>query len=77
MSDATDGARYTGFDGSFHTDRNCYRMQIVRHLQQLLMAGTDPGTTIAIDGRRSTPRNAVLNGTSQTDRPRIAFIYSE
>lgn len=77
VSDATDGARYTGFDGSFHTDRKCYRMQIVRHLQQILMAGTDPGTTIAIDGRRSTPRNAVLNGTSQADRPRIAFIYSE
>lgn len=77
VADATDGVRYTGFDGYFNTGRNCYRMLIVRHLQQILTEGNDSGTTIAIDARRSTPKSAVINGTSQADRPRIALIYSE
>lgn len=77
VADATDGVRYTGFDGHFSTERNCFRMLIVRHLQQILTEGSDPGTTIAIDSRRSTPRNVVLNGNLQSDQPRIALIYSE
>lgn len=77
VADATDASRYSGFDGHFNAEKNYYRMLIVRHLQQILAEDSDPGTTIAIDARRSSPRNAVLNGTSQTDRPRIDLIYSE
>lgn len=77
VADATDGSRYTGFDGYFNTERNCYRMLFVRHLQQILTENSDPGTTIAIDARRSSPQSAVINGTSKTDQPRIALIYSE
>ncbi|MBO4587707.1 MAG: DUF4270 family protein [Bacteroidales bacterium] len=77
VGDATDGSRYTGFDGYFNSEQKYYRTRIVRHLQQILSTDSDPGTTLAIDARRSSPKSATIKGNSQADRPRIALIYSE
>lgn len=77
VSDAIDANRYSGFDGYFNNDTKYYRMRVVRHLQQLLTAGVDNGTTIAIDSRRSNPKSVVIKGTTAADRPRITLVYSE
>ena len=77
VSDAIDANRYSGFDGYFNNDAKYYRMRVVRHLQQLLTAGVDNGTTIAIDSRRSNPKSVVIKGTTAADRPRITLVYSE
>ena len=77
VSDAIDANRYSGFDGYFNNDTKYYRMRVVRHLQQLLTEGVDNGTTISIDARRSNPKSVTIKGSSTTDRPRIALVYSE
>ena len=77
VSDMLDVSRNPLFDGYFNPDTKHYRMLIVRHLQQMLTSGADEGTSILIDARRSSPRSAVLNGSSQSDRPRIVLVYSE
>lgn len=77
VSDATDANRYSGFDGYFNSEKKYYRMRIVRHLQQIVTEGTDAGTTVAIDARRSSPQSAFLKGSSQSDRPRIVLVYSD
>lgn len=77
VSDAIDVDRYGGFDGYLNPKTMCYRMRVVRHLQQLLTEGVDNGTTIAIDARRSNPKSVSIKGTTAADRPRIALVYNE
>lgn len=67
----------TGYDGTFHSDRNLYRIRIAQHLQGLLRLGHDPGFMLQINACRHAAQRVVLNGLSTTDRPRIAIVYSE
>ena len=68
---------YGGFDGYYHKDEGYYRLRVTRHLQELLRTGTDYGTELYIDARRSMAYRTVLNG-SATDNPvRVVFVYSE
>lgn len=68
---------YNGYDGTYHADEKYYRLRITQHMQELLNQGADYGTTLYIDGRRSSARRTILKGTG-TDNPiKIAFIYTE
>ena len=68
---------YNGYDGSYHSDSNYFRIRITQHLQTLMCAGNDYGTTLYIDGRRSSGRRTILNGTATSNPIKIAFIYTE
>ena len=61
-----------GFDGTYLKDKNCYRLRISRHVQQLLRTQQDYGTLIVLNSRRSSALSVVVN------KPiRIEFIYTE
>lgn len=69
-----------GFDGTYHADKNCYRLRISRHLQQLLRTQEDYGTLLVLNQRRTSPLCTVVNGSRNdgaTNPIRIEFIYTE
>ena len=68
---------YAGYDGYYHRDSHQYRIRVTRHLQELLRQGTDYGTDLVIDARRSSAFHTVFNGTATANPVRIDFIYSE
>lgn len=69
---------YNGYDGTFDNDKKLYRIRITQHLQQTINQGVDYGTSLFIDGRRSSARRTIFNGPLSSDNPiKIAFIYSE
>lgn len=80
IADILDGELGSGFDGTYNSTRNCYRLRISRHVQQLLRTQTDYGTLLVLDGRRTSALSTIVNNaraTGCTDPLRIEFIYTE
>jgi len=73
----TNSYTYAGFDGYYDREKKQYRLRVTRHLQELLRSGTDYGTELFIDARRSSAFRTVINGTAAADPIRIDFVYSE
>ena len=72
---------FSGYDGPYSENGKYYRLRITQHLQKMLKAGSDYGTLLVLNARRSSPARLVLNGTSPSatgNNPiRIRFVYSE
>lgn len=68
---------YSGYDGTYHADRGCYRMRITQHVQEQLRAGKDNGILLTIDARRSSGARCLFYGFQSANPPRIEFIYTE
>lgn len=72
---------FSGYDGTYSENGKYYRLRITQHLQKMLKAGSDYGTLLVLNARRSSPARMVLNGTSPSatgNNPiRIRFVYSE
>lgn len=77
VPDMYDPITYSGFDGTYDADNKCYRMRITQHLQDIMRDGRDNGTLIVLSGRRTTCQHAAINGTTEADPIRVAFVYSE
>jgi hypothetical protein len=68
---------FAGYDGSYHSDGNLYRLRVSQQLQGLLRIGLDPGFRLHLNSARHAAQRTILNGLSTTNRPRIAIVYSE
>lgn len=77
VADYTDAYTYRGFDGTYDNDRSLYRIRITQHLQHLLRVGHDYGITVLLDARRSSALRTILTGPQNSNKPKIAFIYTE
>ncbi len=77
VPDLTDAYTYTGYDGTNSFDKQYYRIRLTQHVQKMLLSGNDFGTDIYLEGRRTSPRRVIFNGTEATDRPRLEIVYSE
>lgn len=77
IDDLTDLYVLAGFDGTYDTDRNCYRLRVTQHVQGLLRNKADPGTLLVLDARQNDAARIVLNGISAADPVRIEIVYSE
>ncbi|MBQ9473610.1 MAG: DUF4270 family protein [Bacteroidales bacterium] len=66
-----------GFDGHYDAATGCYRLRITRHMQRLLLEGSDNGTLLLLDSRRSSPARVALRGPSQSAPLRIDMVYTE
>ncbi len=77
VPDLTDGITYGRYDGSNNFDKRYYRIRLTQHVQKMLLSGNDFGTDIYLEGRRTSSRRVILNGTEATDRPRLEIVYSE
>ncbi|MDY5968526.1 MAG: DUF4270 family protein [Bacteroidales bacterium] len=77
IPDMLDAYTYTGYDGTNKIDSTCYRIRITQHLQKMLLSGNDFGTLIYLDGRRSSPRRVVINGTAKQNPICVEVVYSE
>ncbi|MBP5535193.1 MAG: DUF4270 family protein [Bacteroidales bacterium] len=77
IPDMTDAHRASGFDGTYDSRRNCYRLRITQHLQKLLLQGNDYGTLLALNSRRSSTARLAVDNTPGTQPMRIEFIYTE
>lgn len=67
----------SGFDGSYHADAGYYRLRISQYMQGLLRENADYGLRLYLNGRRSSGRRTIINGTLTANPIRIAFVYSE
>lgn len=68
----------SGYDGTYSTDDNHFRIRMPRHVQQMLRQGSDSGLMLQLDSRRSSACNTVINGIADTAiAPKIVFVYSE
>ena len=71
----------TYFDGHYDPARHLYRLRITQHLQKMLRSGEDFGTVLVSNGRRTSARRVVLNGSDPAktgNNPiRIALVYSD
>lgn len=77
IDDLIDVYTLRGYDGTYHEDGSYYRMRITQHLQGLLRKGSDPGMLLLLNSRRHAAQRLIMNGTSLTNRPRIAVVFSE
>ncbi|MBP5677351.1 MAG: DUF4270 family protein [Bacteroidales bacterium] len=77
VSDLIDLYTMAGFDGRYDAARNCYRMRVTQHLQQLLRYKHDPGTLLVLNSRRSAAARVIAAGINATDPIRIEIVYSE
>jgi len=81
IPDLYDSYTSSGYDGKYDSDRGLYRLRITQHLQKIMNSGMDLGTLLVLNGRRSSPYHAIVNGTdpAQTSNNpiRIEFVYSE
>lgn len=77
IDDLIDTYTYSGFDGSYDTVRNCYRMRVTMHTQMLLRDGEDRGLLLTLNSRRHMAQRAVVAGPLAANPVRIEFIYSE
>lgn len=77
VPDMYDQYTYAGFDGTYDASRQCYRMRITQHLQDLVRDGSDKGTLVVISGRRTSWQHTVINGDMTSNPIRIEFVYSE
>lgn len=68
---------FAAYDGTYHSDINCYRIRVSQYLQGLLRIGYDPGFRIHLNSARHLAQRVLLNGLSTTNRPRIAIVFSE
>lgn len=72
-----DQARNYGFDGKYDKSLNRYRVRLSQYLQHRLVEGSDPGLLLMLEGRRSSARHAVINGSNQSEKVRLEIIYTE
>lgn len=80
IADLIDLYTATGYDGTYNSDGRRYRLRVTQHLQGLLRDGTDNGTTLILNSRRSSALHALIGGPqapNPADRIRIEFVYSE
>lgn len=77
IPDMYDPFTYAGFDGTYDAARQCYRMRITQHFQDLVRDGHDLGTLVVINGRRTSWQHTVVNGDMTANPIRIEFVYSE
>lgn len=77
IADMLDAQTLSGFDGKYDSERNCYRLRVTQHVQEMLRNGTDSGTMILIDSRQSTAARTILDGIATTNPVRIEIIYTE
>ncbi len=77
VPDLTDGITYGVYDGGFNANEKCYRIRLTQHVQKMLLSGNDFGTDIYLEGRRTSPRRVILNGTEAVDKPRLEIVYNE
>lgn len=77
IDDLTDLYSLSGYDGNYHENGRYYRMRVTQHLQGLMRQGNDLGWLLLLNSRRNAPQRAIFNGTGTSNRPRIAFVYSE
>lgn len=66
-----------GYDGSYHSDQQLYRIRVAQHLQGLLRKDGDPGFMLQINACRHAAQRTILNGLSTTNCPRIVIVYTE
>lgn len=67
----------SSYDGCYDADKGLYRIRLTQHLQGLLLQGADYGTLLMLEGRRSSARRTVLNGTQAARPVRMVFVYTE
>ena len=81
VADLYDRFTSSGYDGTFSSDLKYYRLRITQHWQKLVSAGEDYGTILVLNGRRTSPLRAVINGSdiaATGGNPlRVHFVYSE
>lgn len=81
IPDMFDAFTYDGFDGTYNEATNCFRLRVTQHLQRIVNSRQDLGTLLVINGRRSSAKHTVLNGSSRTatgdNAVRLQFVYSE
>lgn len=77
IPDMSDIYTYTGYDGTNKYDKAYYRIRVTQHVQKMLLSGNDFGTLVYLEGRRSSPRRVIINGTGSNNRIRLEVVYSE
>lgn len=77
IADLLDSQTLTGFDGKYDSERNCYRLRVTMHVQQMLRQGCDTGTLLLLESRLSTAARTTLNGINASDPVRIEIVYTE
>lgn len=73
IQDLLDNELIPGFDGKYDASRNCYRLRISRHFQQLLRVQQDYGTVLVLNSRRSSALSTVIDRT----KIKLAFVYTD
>ena len=76
INDLIDPYSLSGFDGKYDASRGCFRLRVTQHVQGLLRNGTDPGTLLVLNSRRSDAASVVINGPAASDPIRIEIRYS-
>ena len=81
IPDMYDVYTYQGYDGTYNSEQNCYRIRVTQHLQKIMSSGRDRGTLLVLNARRSSAAHTVLNGydpNATGNKPiRLRFVYSE
>ena len=80
IADLIDLYTANGYDGTYNSDDRRYRLRVTQHLQGLLRNGSDQGTTLILNSRRSSALHTIIGGpqaSNPADRIRIEFVYTE
>ena len=77
INDLLDPYTLGGFDGKYDAARNCYRIRVTQHVQNMLRRGEDSGTLVLLNNRRNAAPRTVIGGPSATDPIRIEIVYTE
>lgn len=77
IPDLIDSYTLRGYDGTYSTELQRYRMRITQHTQRLIRQGYDTGFLFLINSRRHTAQRVSLYGHSTTNRPHIIVTYTE
>lgn len=64
-------------DGTYQTADGRFRLRVTQHMQGLLRGGSDPGTHLVLDARRSSAQRTVIDGLQASNPPRIILVYTE
>ena len=80
IPDMTNSLILSGYDGT-DTTFGYYRLRVTQYFQHIVSSGTDNGTRLYLDARRSDARRLIGRGTDAAatggDNIRIEFVYSE
>lgn len=78
VADLTEAYTIAGYDGTYDSDNNRYRLRIPRHVQQGLRNNADAGMLLLLEARRHVALSTVFYGIADTaTSPKIRIIYSE